>query len=92
MCLGIPARVVEIYEKDGLLMGRAETGGIRKEVCLEYTPEVQVGQYVIVHVGFAISILDEVEAREMLETLRQLAEATEVPREDVSSPEHSLPG
>ena len=90
MCLGIPARVIEIYEKDGLLMGLAETGGIRKEVCLEYTPEVQIGQYVIVHVGFAISILDEGEAQEMLETLRELAESTQTASEfaplDQSSP------
>lgn len=74
MCLGIPAKITEIYRKDGLLMGRAEIGGITKEICLEYTPEAKLGDYVIVHVGFAISILDEAEAQEMLATLRDLAE------------------
>ncbi|MCS7237038.1 MAG: HypC/HybG/HupF family hydrogenase formation chaperone [Thermoguttaceae bacterium] len=74
MCLGIPAKVTEIYRKDGLLMARAEVGGIAKEICLEYTPEAKVGDYVVVHVGFAISILDETEAQEMLATLRELAE------------------
>jgi hydrogenase expression/formation protein HypC len=69
--------VVEIYQKDGLRMGRAEIGGVVKEVCLEYTPEAKLGDYVIVHVGFAISILDEAEANEMLATLRELAETAE---------------
>ncbi len=75
MCLGIPAKVTDIYHKDGLLMGRAEVGGIFKEICLEYTPEVKVGNYVVVHVGFAISILNEAEAAEMLDTLREFAES-----------------
>lgn len=84
MCLGIPARVTNVYEKDGLRMGRAEIGGISKEICLEYTPNAQPGDYVIVHVGFAISILDQSEAAEMLETLRELAES--LAEEDSATP------
>lgn len=71
MCLGIPGQVQEIYEKDGLRMGRVDFGGVRKEVCLEYLPELGLGEYAIVHVGFAIARLDEQSARE---SLRLLAE------------------
>jgi hydrogenase expression/formation protein HypC len=80
MCLAVPGRVVEVYQQDDLAMGKVEFGGILKEVCLAYTPEVQVGDYVIVHVGFAISRVDEAEAREIftyLEALGQAAEAEE---------------
>jgi hydrogenase expression/formation protein HypC len=59
MCLGIPGKVVELYQQNGLPMGKIEFGGILKEACLVYTPEVQVGDYVLVHVGFAISRIDE---------------------------------
>ena len=78
MCLGIPGKVVEIYQRDDLPMGKVEFGGIVKETCLAYTPEVQVGDYVIVHVGFALSRVDEAEAQEVfsyLEQIEQLAEA-----------------
>ncbi len=72
MCLAIPGRVLEIDEGDGLLrMGRVDFGGIVREVCLTYVPEVQVGDYVIVHTGFAIQRLDE---EEVHETLRLLGE------------------
>ncbi|MFN4182345.1 MAG: HypC/HybG/HupF family hydrogenase formation chaperone [bacterium] len=65
MCLGIPGEVVEISPPDekGVVMGKVNFGGIIREVCLSYVPEVQVGNYVIVHVGFAISIVDEEEAK-----------------------------
>ena len=62
MCLGIPGKVVEIYQQNDLPMGKVEFGGVVKEVCLAYTPEAAVGDYVIVHVGFAISRIDEAEA------------------------------
>lgn len=75
MCLGIPGKVVEIYQQDDLPMGKVEFGGILKEVCLAYTPEIQVGDYVIVHVGFAISRLDEAEAEEVFSYLEQIEEA-----------------
>ena len=77
MCLAVPGKVGDIFEQDGLPMGRVEFGGISKEVCLAYTPEVEVGDYVIVHVGFAISVLDEIEAKETLSCLEELGQANE---------------
>jgi hydrogenase expression/formation protein HypC len=75
MCLGVPGKIVELFEQSDLPMGKVEFGGIRKEVCLAYTPEAQVGDYVLVHVGFAISRIDEHEAQETLDLLNQLAES-----------------
>jgi hydrogenase expression/formation protein HypC len=71
VCLGIPGAVVEKYDANGIPMGRVDFGGVMREVCLAYVPEVTVGQYVIVHAGFAISVLDEQEAQETLDLLRQ---------------------
>ena len=82
MCLGIPGRVLEVYQQDGLPMGKVEFGGIAKEICLAYTPEAQVDQYVLVHVGFAISQLDEKEAEEVFSYLRQIGEAAEEEEEE----------
>jgi hydrogenase expression/formation protein HypC len=76
MCLGIPGKLVDVYGQDGLPMGKVAFGGILKEVCLAYTPEAQVGQYVIVHVGFAISLIDEAEAEEIFSYLEEIEEAT----------------
>jgi hydrogenase expression/formation protein HypC len=67
MCLGIPGKLTAIYEQNGLPMGKVEFGGILKEVCLAYTPEAQIGDYVLVHVGFALSRIDEDEAKETME-------------------------
>ncbi len=72
MCLGIPGKVIEIRDDGGLAMGRVDFGGVRKDACLAYVPEVSVGDYVIVHVGFAISRVDEEEALRTLELLEQL--------------------
>jgi hydrogenase expression/formation protein HypC len=72
MCLGIPGRVIETNDSALMRMGKVDFGGVVREVCLAYVPEAQVGDYVIVHVGFAISQLDEQEAQE---TLKLLAEA-----------------
>jgi len=72
MCLGIPGKVVEIRQQDDPPMGKVEFGGILKEVCLAYTPEARLGDYVLVHVGFAISIIDQAEANETLNYLRQI--------------------
>ena len=74
MCLGIPGKIVEITEVNTLRMGRVDYGGIIKEVCLTYTPEAQVNDYVIVHVGFAISVLDEEEALATLDLLQEVAD------------------
>lgn len=72
MCLGVPGKVTRIDENPlGMTMGRVEFGGISKDVCLAYVPEVKIGDYVIVHVGFAISIVDEEQARTVFEYLRQ---------------------
>ena len=75
MCLAIPGRVTEILEEHGLKMGRIDYAGTVNTACLEYVPEVRPGQYVMVHAGFAISILDEEEARKSLELWDELAEA-----------------
>jgi hydrogenase expression/formation protein HypC len=86
MCLAVPGKVIEVEDLPGMRMGRADFGGIVKRVCLEYTPEVQVGDYVMVHVGFALSRVDEAEAArtyKLLEELNQLAEL-EIP--EVPSP------
>ncbi len=72
MCLGIPGKVLELYEADGMKMGKVDFGGVIKEACLEYLPEIQVGDYTIVHVGFGISQLDEEEAQRTLEMLREM--------------------
>jgi len=73
MCLGIPGKIISVEDNPlGIRMGKVSFGGIVKEVCLAYTPEAQVGDYVIVHVGFAISRLDEEEARQTLETLMEM--------------------
>jgi hydrogenase expression/formation protein HypC len=75
MCLGVPGKVLEIEPNAiGVTMGKVSFGGIAKEVCLAYVPEVQVGDYVIVHAGFAISTLDETEAMEVFELLNQMDE------------------
>ena len=84
MCLGVPGKVVEVLENPvGMTMGRVSFGGIVKEVCLAYTPGVEVGDYVVVHVGFAISTIDEGEAQKVFEYLREMDELGEL---DVPQP------
>jgi hydrogenase expression/formation protein HypC len=70
MCLGVPGKIIEVYEVAGLRMGRVDFGGVVKEACLEYVPDAAVGEYTVIHVGFAIGRLDEAEARRSLEFLR----------------------
>ncbi|MEU9239604.1 HypC/HybG/HupF family hydrogenase formation chaperone [Streptomyces shenzhenensis] len=77
MCLGIPGRVLEIHDDAGLRMATVDFGGVRREVCLSCTPDADVGSYVIVHVGFAITRVDEAEARRTLDVLRAMAGAVE---------------
>ncbi len=72
MCLGIPGRVVDVYEINGARMGKVDFSGIEKEVCLAYLPDITVGDYTIVHVGFAITRLDEQSALETLELFHSL--------------------
>lgn len=77
MCLGIPGRILSITE-DGLRTGKVSFGGIVKDVCLAYVPEARVGDYVIVHVGFAICRVDEQEATRVFELLREMEELGEI--------------
>jgi hydrogenase expression/formation protein HypC len=78
MCLGIPGKIISIEDNPlGVRMGKVSFGGIVKESCLAFTPEAQVGDYVIVHVGFAISRLDEEEAQQTLEALAELERIAE---------------
>jgi hydrogenase expression/formation protein HypC len=79
MCLAIPGKIVSVTGADPLTrMGAVDFGGIQKNVCLAYVPGAKVGDYVIVHVGFAISQVDESEANEVFEYLRQMDELTEL--------------
>ncbi len=77
MCLGVPGRIEEIYQKDGLKMARVDFGGVFREVCLDYVPEATVGEYCIIHVGFAITLLGEAEAQETLALLHEIADIEE---------------
>lgn len=72
MCLGVPGKVVEKREEGGAVMGVVDFAGIRKEVCLQYVPDIEIGEYTIVHVGFAITKLDEASALESLELFKSL--------------------
>jgi hydrogenase expression/formation protein HypC len=72
MCLGVPGKIVEIYEVGGLKMGKVDFGGVYREACLEYVPDAQVGEYTVIHVGFAINRLNEEEAQESLALLREI--------------------
>ena len=72
MCLGIPGKVTEIYTANGMKMGKVDFGGVVKEACLEYLPDIKVGDYTIIHVGFGISQLDEEEAQQTLALLREM--------------------
>ena len=77
MCLAIPGKVVDLYREHDVLMGKVDFGGVSKRVCLDHTPDVQLGQYVIVHVGFALQIVDEAEAKQIfafLESMNELGE------------------
>jgi len=74
MCLAIPGRIEEIGQQELLTMARVNFNGMMKEVCIEWVPDVKVGEYVIVHAGFAISILDEKEAQENLKMINEVAQ------------------
>lgn len=72
MCLAIPGKITQIYQKDSLHMAKIDFGGISREICLAYTPEAEVGDYALIHVGFAISLMDEDEAQETLKLIREV--------------------
>lgn len=77
MCLGVPGKIIELYQADGLPMGRIDFGGTTREACLAYVPQAAVGDYTVIHVGFAISLLSEEEAQATLDTLRELIDLEE---------------
>src|ERR1700681_2328749 len=78
MCLAIPGKVIQTFDQGGMRMGKVQFGGIVREACLDYVPETQVGEYVLVHVGFAISRVDEAEAERTYQALRDLDQLTEL--------------
>ena len=77
MCLAIPGRIEKIYQNNGLKMANIDFGGIKREACLDYVPEAKVGDYCVIHVGFAISLLSEQEAGETLSMLKQISDLEE---------------
>ena len=77
MCLGIPGKIISIYSQDGLSMAKVDFGGVVKEICLTYTPQAQIGDYALVHVGFAISLIDEEEAQRTYALLEEIISVEE---------------
>jgi hydrogenase expression/formation protein HypC len=84
MCLGVPGRVVDVADEQGVLMGRVDFGGVARKVCLSHVPDVKPGEYVLVHVGFALSKLDEQEAARVFELLQELGQLEELSPEDAA--------
>ena len=78
MCLGIPGKVLEFFDVRGLRMAKVQFGGIVRDACLQYLPEATVGDYVVVHVGFAISKIDEEEAARTYKLLEEMSQLTEL--------------
>lgn len=72
MCLGVPGKIIEIYDQGGLTMGKIDFGEVFREACLAYVPEAQVGDYAVIHVGFALNLLSEEEAMETLALLKEV--------------------
>jgi hydrogenase expression/formation protein HypC len=93
MCLAIPGRVVETYHEHGVLMGKVDFEGIMRRACLEHVSDVAVGDYVLVHVGFALSRLDETEARRTMDLLREMNALEELAPSPDDLPEgsHEVP-
>lgn len=86
MCLAVPGKVLEVWGESEIdRMARVSFGGIVKEVCLAYTPDAQVGEYVIVHVGFALNKVDEEEAYRIFEQLREMEELGELQESDTAN-------
>lgn len=85
MCLAVPGKVIVITNKNTLRMGQVDFGGVTREVCLESVPGVQIGDYVIVHAGFALNILSESEANKTLDLLREMDAINKIATEDNTS-------
>lgn len=82
MCLAVPGKIIEIYEKQELKMAKVDFSGVTREACIEHVPEAKIGDYTIVHVGFAISLLSEEEAQQSIDLLREIIEAGELGGEE----------
>ena len=78
MCLAVPGKILNVRGSDTMRTGTVSFGGVSKEACLAFVPEAKVGDYVLVHAGFAISVVDESEAAQTLEYFRQIAELGEL--------------
>jgi hydrogenase expression/formation protein HypC len=78
MCLGIPGKVIETYEEHDVLMGKIDFDGIRKRACLEHLPDIKIGDYVLVHVGFALARINENEAKQVFEFLSSMKQLDEL--------------
>ncbi|MGA2585179.1 MAG: HypC/HybG/HupF family hydrogenase formation chaperone [Tepidisphaeraceae bacterium] len=78
MCLAIPGKVVQKYQEHDVLMGKVDFSGVTKRVCLEHVPEVEVGKYVLVHVGFALQCIDEDEAQKVFDFLKSMDQLDEI--------------
>jgi hydrogenase expression/formation protein HypC len=78
MCLAIPGKILETYDRSGVRMARVEFGGITRESCIEYVPEAGVGDYVLVHVGFALSVIDQQEAERTFKLLEEMGQLSEL--------------
>jgi len=78
MCLGIPGKVVKTFREHDVLMGKVDFSGVTKQVCLEHVPEVKIGEYVLVHVGFALSHIDEKEAELVFDFLKSMNQLDEL--------------
>ena len=83
MCLAIPGKIIELHDNCGVRMSRVDFGGITREACLEYLPDAKPGDYVLVHVGFAISKVDEEEAARTYRYLEEMGQLSEVASEDI---------
>jgi hydrogenase expression/formation protein HypC len=82
MCLAVPGKIIEIYEKQELKMAKVDFSGVTREACIEHVPEAKIGDYAIIHVGFAISLLSEEEAQESIDLIREILKAGEMEGED----------
>jgi len=86
MCLGVPGKIIEKYLTNDMLMGRIDFGGVYREACLVYVPEAQIGDYVLIHVGFALTILSEEDAKETLSLIDEINsyDTSEIPTNELS--------
>ncbi len=84
MCLAIPGKILETFDRQGVRMARVQFGGITRETCLECVPEAEIGNFVLVHVGMALAIIDEAEAERTFELLKQIGQLDEL---DAPAPE-----